>query len=148
MTRMRPILLGALVAALLTKGADAQQAEPPSWLPGAQVRPAVPESGANPAAHAPQLSANFYLQGCQKYIQQESDISSAYNRGRCDGTLLGLGYFIKELPPDRSSCPPQGATTRQVIRVVVAYIERRPQRMHEDFRNLAVEAMHEAWPCR
>jgi hypothetical protein len=32
--------------------------------------------------------------------------------------------------------------------VVVAYIERRPQRMHEDFGVLAVEALHEAWPCK
>jgi hypothetical protein len=35
-----------------------------------------------------------------------------------------------------------------MVRVAVAYIERRPQRMHEDFRMLAVEAFHEAWPCK
>jgi Rap1a immunity proteins len=56
----------------------------------------------------------------------------------------GLHEF---LPPDASSCRPQGVTTGQMVRVVVAYIERRPERMHEDFRRLAIEAWHEAWPC-
>jgi hypothetical protein len=32
--------------------------------------------------------------------------------------------------------------------VIIAYIEARPQRMHEDFRVLAVEAMQKAWPCK
>jgi hypothetical protein len=32
--------------------------------------------------------------------------------------------------------------------VVLAYIQRRPQRMHEDFQDLAIEAFHEAWPCK
>jgi hypothetical protein len=34
-----------------------------------------------------------------------------------------------------------------MVRVVVAYIEARPARVHEDFRNLALEALREAWPC-
>jgi hypothetical protein len=51
------------------------------------------------------------------------------------------------LPPDTSSCRPQGVTIGQMVGVVVGYIERRPERMHEDFRGLAIEAWHEAWPC-
>jgi len=47
-----------------------------------------------------------------------------------------------------SVCPPQNVTTGHTVRVVIAYIERRPERMHEDFRGLALEAIHEAWPCR
>jgi len=45
-------------------------------------------------------------------------------------------------------CPPAGATIKQRIQVIIAYIEARPQRMHEDFRVLAVEAMQKAWPCK
>ena len=33
-----------------------------------------------------------------------------------------------------------------MVRIVVAYIERYPQRMHENFKRLALEAMREAWP--
>jgi hypothetical protein len=32
--------------------------------------------------------------------------------------------------------------------VAVTYVEARPDRMQEDFRALAVEAMREAWPCK
>jgi hypothetical protein len=143
---MRAVLLGVLAAALLTEGADAQQAEPPSWLPGAQVRPAGPavpdSSSANPAAQ-PQYpsSANLYLPPCQKLIQRERDTRSAFGRGVCQGTVYGLLYAS-------DSCLPTGVSLLQVVRVVVAYIERRPQRMHEDFRKLSVEALHEAWPCK
>jgi Rap1a immunity proteins len=45
-------------------------------------------------------------------------------------------------------CPPAGATIKQRIQIIIAYIEARPQRMHEDFRVLAVEAMQKAWPCK
>ena len=45
-------------------------------------------------------------------------------------------------------CPPAGAIIKQRIQVIIAYIEARPQRMHEDFRVLAVEAMQRAWPCK
>jgi len=114
------LVLGLLAAALLAQNADAQ------------TQPDL-------------LSANFHLPGCQDLIQQKGD---AYRRGLCAGILIGLNYFINELPPDRRSCPPDGVKLSQAARVVLAYIERRPQRMHEDFRTLAVEAMHEAWPCK
>ena len=43
---------------------------------------------------------------------------------------------------------PKGSTVNQGLRVVVRYIEARPQRMHESFAFLAIEALHNAWPCR
>ena len=36
----------------------------------------------------------------------------------------------------------------QTVRVVVQYIDSRPERMHEDFKKLALEAMKAAWPCK
>ena len=36
----------------------------------------------------------------------------------------------------------------QVIRVIVAYIDKRPERMHEDFALLTLEALKNAWPCK
>jgi hypothetical protein len=43
---------------------------------------------------------------------------------------------------------PDGVTTGQEVRVVIAYIDARPARMHEDFRSLALEALRAAWPCK
>jgi hypothetical protein len=45
------------------------------------------------------------------------------------------------------SCAPDNATNNQLMRVVLAYIEVRPQRMNEEFMKLAVEALRSAWPC-
>jgi len=36
----------------------------------------------------------------------------------------------------------------QMLSVALAYIERRPQRGHEEFAELAIEAWREAWPCK
>jgi Ssp1 endopeptidase immunity protein Rap1a len=68
--------------------------------------------------------------------------------GVCAGTIEGLGYMASLLPREKRPCPPPSVTNGQVVRVVVAYIERRPQRMHENFKELTLEALHDAWPCR
>ena len=34
------------------------------------------------------------------------------------------------------------------VRVVIKYIEARPERMQEPFGTLALEALEEAWPCK
>ena len=39
-------------------------------------------------------------------------------------------------------------TLGQMVRVIVAYIDARPARVHEDFRLLALEALVDAWPCK
>jgi hypothetical protein len=39
-------------------------------------------------------------------------------------------------------------TLAEKARVAVTYVEARPERMSEDFRVLAVEAMQKAWPCK
>jgi hypothetical protein len=68
-------------------------------------------------------------------------------RHDCAGKVDGLFYVGRMLPPEYGSCAPEGVNNKQMVRVVVAYIERRPQRMHENFNRLALEALHEAWPC-
>jgi len=39
-------------------------------------------------------------------------------------------------------------TVGQEVRVVVAYIDARPARMHEPFIALALESLQKAWPCK
>jgi hypothetical protein len=43
---------------------------------------------------------------------------------------------------------PDKVTINQASRVVIAYIEARPARMHEPFNELALEALRDAWPCK
>jgi hypothetical protein len=43
---------------------------------------------------------------------------------------------------------PAGVLGGQAVKVVVAYIDARPARMHERFDRLALEAFRAAWPCK
>jgi hypothetical protein len=57
-------------------------------------------------------------------------------------------FLLKRLcitPPD---IPLDRVTINQAVRVVIAYIEARPDRMYEDFTDLALEALQAAWPCK
>ncbi len=45
-------------------------------------------------------------------------------------------------------CIPNNVVTVQAVRVMVRYMEARPQKMHEPFVVLALEALQDAWPCR
>jgi hypothetical protein len=51
-------------------------------------------------------------------------------------------------------CQPTGVSFQsldmvsRMLSVVIAYIEARPQRQHEDFVPLANEALTAVWPCK
>ena len=116
------LVFGLLAAALLAENADAQT-KPDRW------------------------SANYLMPACRDWIAGDRQGRDYVDEAMCAGIISGLAYTAKFLPPDTSSCRPQDVTIGQMVGVVVGYIERRPERMHEDFRGLAIEAWHEAWPC-
>ena len=82
-------------------------------------------------------SANAVMQGCRDLISPDSK-RNVWEQTYCAGLIAGLRY---------ASCSPNNAQTGQIVRVVIQYIDALPARMHEDFRNLALEAMKAAWPC-
>jgi Ssp1 endopeptidase immunity protein Rap1a len=89
-------------------------------------------------------SANYMLPGCENLFK--GDTTLTFRQGVCIGTVVGVAFGSDLL---RNSCiPSAGVTEGQIVRVVITYIHRHPERMHEDFKQLALEALHEAWPCR
>ena len=89
-------------------------------------------------------SANAYLPGCRSlaYKPTQATAQAAFEMGDCSGHLAGV------IAMDFRVCPPDGATSpAQLARVVVQYIDSRPQRHHELFVSLAAEALEKAWPC-
>src|SRR6266446_8279072 len=92
------------------------------------------------------LSADHVLRACTAFIADDAprDIDALFGAGRCIGLMQGLGYASQLF----GVCPPAEVTLAQRARVAVKYIEARPERMFEDFRVLAVEAMQKAWPCK
>jgi hypothetical protein len=71
-----------------------------------------------------------------------------YAQGTCAGIVAALTYTGRSLPPSNRFCPPESGTQGQAFRVVAAYLERNPARLHLPFLELALEALREAWPCR
>jgi hypothetical protein len=97
-----------------------------------------------PASAEDLNSANYYLPGCKGWLDREKKVPGpveALKEGLCAGFIEGLTYI-------GTFCVPSGVTSGQVVAVVVKYIEARPERMHEQFGKLAIEALRAAWPCK
>ena len=88
-------------------------------------------------------SANFLLPGC-KALSRERESTPEWRRILCLAYIQGLVSGVG----GKETCPPKEVTGDQVVAVVVKYIEARPERMHEQFGKLALEALEEAWPCK
>jgi hypothetical protein len=104
---------------------------------------------AYPAA-ADDHSANFYLPSCRG-LANEHYGKSPLREGECVGILEGLSMLAPYLDPAHlasRSCVPDDATFGQLTTVVVRWLDQHPQRWHEDFRSLALLALHDAWPCK
>ena len=108
------------------------------------------------AAGEDQNSASYAMPGCRAILQKSSD--DLFKQGLCVGMIRGIA-FVSESLSSAPSLPgnvrqelctnhPDEVTIAQLIRVVIAHIEARPARMHEDFRDLALEAFRTAWPCK
>jgi hypothetical protein len=95
-----------------------------------------------PAGAADMASANFFLPGCKGFLVPES--TTTLMQGRCLGVIEGLAYGVG----GQEICQPKGGEAGQAVAVVIKYIEARPERMHEPFAKLALEALTAAWPCK
>jgi hypothetical protein len=110
----------------------------------------VSASGAAAQLQTGDTSANAILVGCQALVQGRTANAQLYALGNlCAGIVIGIASVGQNLsPPEWQSCAPATSNAQQLAQVVVKYIEAHPQRMHEDFRRLTVEALHDAWPCK
>jgi hypothetical protein len=99
-----------------------------------------------PASAADIVSANHFLPGCKSALSDNKVLipADALLQGRCTGFVQA---FLAASPA-LDFCQPKGATISQSVALVVKYIEARPERMHEPFGVLALEALKAAWPCK
>jgi Rap1a immunity proteins len=106
---------------------------------------ALASSGAK--AEEDLYSANHLLPGCKAFA--EGRPYDAFAKGFCAGSIFWIGAMMS-VSDNADACVhiPEQATGGQVARVVVRYMEQRPNRLHEPFGLLAAEALKDAWPCR
>ena len=98
------------------------------------------------AAAADTSSANFMLPACKSLLARH--VVEDFQQGHCAGLIEGLAFLARRATPPHRSCRPAGVTTGQVATTIVRWLKQRPRRWHENFKYLALEAMHETWPCK
>jgi Rap1a immunity proteins len=88
-------------------------------------------------------SADYVIVGCRDGMSGEN--RQPFRQGLCGGIVQTILYFGRT---SFNVCIADGVTMGQAIRVVVAYIDQRPERMHERFETLALEVLQQSWPCQ
>ena len=90
-------------------------------------------------------TASQLLPGCKyaiaKWERSATASGSDFDRAFCIGYVTGLGK-------SHAFCAPAGVTVGQLMRVIVKYLEARPELHHGDFGDLALIALSETWPCQ
>jgi hypothetical protein len=115
--------------------------KPSSLMLAAAIAMLTTTGHAQPSAgSAHEHSANYIIATCRNFVLKNYS-SRPFLQGVCVGTVDTLRNTVP------GACVPITVTAGQAVRVVVKYIDARPERQHESFRKLAVEAIREAWPC-
>ncbi len=98
---------------------------------------------AAPATRAQQdtNSANYIMLGCEAFLLDPIPTSRLLLAGVCAGIIDTLQVTKPNI------CLPGIATRRLLVRGVVSYINGIPARLHENFIELAGEALEQTWPC-
>jgi hypothetical protein len=81
-------------------------------------------------------SARYMVPHCR------DDSPDAFMNGFCSGLVDAIFYFGKGI------CAPPQVTHSQKQGAVLQYIDSHPARLNENFKNLALQGMQYAWPCK
>jgi hypothetical protein len=107
-------------------------------------------TAANAAEDA--ASAGYMLPHCKASLHYPP---GTFIEGYCAGIVVGMVAVAQPLfAPGQSRAAercldiPGNVSNSQLVEAVVSYIEARPQRMQEQFRVLAVQALFDTWPCK
>jgi sugar/nucleoside kinase (ribokinase family) len=89
-----------------------------------------------------------YLARCQLVVRGPRTDGEVATATYCVGAVSALVGVAPLLLPRHQFCFPDDVTAGEAVQVVVAYLESSLSRLHEDFRQLAIAAMRQAWPCK
>jgi hypothetical protein len=108
----------------------------------------VPHAHADTAAElasACRPVAAARVSGDSVYFQQ------TYDSGRCWGAFTIIqrisSYVDSQGSRPLHACVPPTSTRQQLVAVFVEFLNRNPQRMHEDAFEMSIEALTVAFPC-
>jgi Rap1a immunity proteins len=100
-------------------------------------------------AQEPPLSGDALLTHCQLVLQAPT--ARSFEAGVCVGILQTLRYIQPLLDPKYGKagyCLPRELSDEQEVQAVVSYLQSHPERLSQEGRTLALDALHEAFPCK
>jgi Rap1a immunity proteins len=96
------------------------------------------------------FTAKSLLPYCRDSVTNKAPTltSDAVMQGMCVGIVDAIDFMMSEFAQtEYTTCPPSDVNLRETVQVVIKYMDARPERMNENFKTLAIEAIHAAWPC-
>ena len=100
-----------------------------TWSPGS----ACAQSGIDDQAQS-------VTTGCHEALKRMGQLQT-FDAGMCLGILKGLHYLSKDI------CIPPATSLGQIADVVSQYFDSHTGKIHDDFQEMALDAMRSAWPC-
>ena len=100
-------------------------------------------------ARAQMITGNDFLAACKDSVEpvRGRRTTDVYDQGICHGMVRAMNTYAPFLPPHARSCSPEGVSVGQAVRVVTAYMERNPGKLHQLFEAIVIQAFREAWSC-
>ncbi len=100
-----------------------------------------------PAWAQQDISSGKYMYSACKAVSEKSSDGNAFAKGHCVGIIETILEFAEVLPDDFRFCTPEASTLGQAASIVVSYMDKHPESMDKNFKDLAATALHAAWPC-
>ena len=101
--------------------------------------------GLVPASAAAAMTGNDIYRGCELLARPPASPPPSKDilvQGYCAGAVAAV------VATNPSVCPPGRMDTGQAVAVVLRFLDMHPDRLHESFFALALEALGRAWPCK
>jgi hypothetical protein len=83
-----------------------------------------------------------------KYYPHPDPDPDLYLAGICVGIVEGVSWSTQRIRQSLCMDIPSSVSRMQKLRIVMAYMERRPELLHINFDGLVGLALSEAWPCK
>jgi len=107
-------------------------------------------------------SANELLSSCESFLRAYRPTGgSGFRLEAATASMYGCWGFITALQQLSAvwadegqtttvtgACPPPETTTVQLLRVVVAYMQRHPENLHLQAASVSIYALKQAFPCK
>jgi len=93
------------------------------------------------------LAASDIVQG-KRPAADSPDAAKQLNQATlCFAALTAIMNVEQYFKPDYAMCAPDGTKVAQLVPVVTAYLKNHPERLRDNFHQLAVAALAAEWPC-